>query len=106
MAVMYDFHIRPLEDSDFDNVLAFTDENIGAGYFSAQKLRHIFQKSKWQERSMSFVLVDEENKIHGVRLSYPPQQWPGRPASQPVHPSLWQVSIEKVAYFQSLFLGE
>lgn len=101
-----DLLIEPIKDQDFAAVLKFTDKHIGEGYFSEDKLKKVFQGSKWQGQSMSFVLKDLKGNIFGVRLSYPPMQWPDRHPSQKLHPHLWRVELDKVAYFQSLFLAD
>lgn len=96
--------IRELIMSDLDAVLRFSDRQIGQDYFSPQKLAEIIEASTMKNVSVSFVLEDEEG-IQGIRLTYPPGQWLKRHVSQPAHPELWRVPLAQVGYFQSLFIA-
>jgi GNAT superfamily N-acetyltransferase len=100
-----ELHIRPICAADFDEVLCFTDVQIGESYFTPQKLSEIFKASKKGDVVTSYLLVDKDQKVHGVRLSYPPGQWVEREAGQTIHPHLWGVEESAVGYFQSLFLA-
>ena len=91
--------------ADFDRVLDFTDRYIGLNYFTQEKLQKIFQASEKNGVMCSFVLEDEEG-IKGLRLSYPPEQWIDRHPSQNTHPSLWGAARSQVGYFQSLFIAD
>ncbi len=97
--------IRELERRDLEKVKAFTDIGIGKNYFSIQELNESFEKSSLQNIMCSFVLVDDENQIKGLRLAYPPGAW-SKGKGNKLRPDLWKVPIEKVAYFQSLFLSD
>ena len=98
-------HIRELKHSDIEKVKAFTDLSIGKNYFSAEELKQSFEKSSLNGIMCSFVLVDDLENIHGLRLAYPPGKWEkGKGNGLSSH--LWRVPREKVAYFQSLFLSD
>lgn len=97
-------HIRPLELTDLPQVKTFTDRTIGMNYFSLEELQQCYQKSLVDGVMCSFVLVDDENGIHGFRLAYPPGAWSKGKGSK-LRPDLWNVPLEKVGYFQSLFLA-
>ncbi|MCB0351129.1 MAG: GNAT family N-acetyltransferase [Bdellovibrionales bacterium] len=97
--------IREMNAHDFSAVLRFADEQIGTNYFSEKKLKNIFNASTKDDLCASFVLVDQDG-IQAIRLSFPPNQWIERPAAQPVNPHMWKVSVDEVAYFQSLFVAK
>lgn len=96
--------IRELKPDDFQSVLSFADRYIGLNYFSEEKLHKIFSASMKNGVVCSFVLEDEEG-IKGMRLTYPPLQWIDRHPSQPIHENLWSIPADRVGYFQSLFLA-
>lgn len=96
--------IRALNIDDFNGVLAFADQHIGLNYFTREKLERIFKASSKNGVVCSLVLEDEEG-IQGIRLSYPPEQWIDRDPRQPLHSELWKVPLSQAAYFQSLFLS-
>lgn len=95
--------IRPLALSDLPAVKEFTDKTIGLNYFSLKELAECFEKSSSGEIVCSFVLADQNN-IYGLRLAYPPGAWSKGKGSK-LRPDLWKVPVEKVAYFQSLFIA-
>jgi len=96
--------IREIKPADFDAIMAFSDQQIGENYFSEQKLENIIRASEKNGVMCSFLLEDVDG-VQGIRLTYPAGQWIERDARQPIHPHLWKVGIEDMAYFQSLFLS-
>lgn len=98
-------YIRKLELNDLESVRVFTDKGIGKNYFSAEELRANFEKSSFAGVMCSFVLVDDADQIMGLRLAYPPGAW-SKGKGNKLRPDLWNVPIEKVGYFQSLFLSD
>lgn len=96
--------IRELKENDLIAVKAFTDGTIGKNYFSVEELQECFSKSLSQGVMCSFVLVDEQDQIHGFRLAYPPGTW-SKGKGSVLRADLWKVPLDKVAYFQSLFLA-
>ncbi|WII70906.1 GNAT family N-acetyltransferase [Bdellovibrio sp. 22V] len=100
---MWSMHIRPLEKNDLAAIKVFTDHTIGRDYFSLQELEECFNKSVSQGIMCSFIL-ENESGIQGFRLAYPPGAWSKGKGSK-LRPDLWKVSLDKVAYFQSLFLA-
>jgi hypothetical protein len=97
--------IRPLRIEDLPAVKAFTDTTIGANYFSQSELNECFQKSSASGTMCSFVLVNENNEIKGFRLAYPPGTW-SKGKGAKLRTDLWNVPLETVGYFQSLFLSK
>ncbi|MGE3972927.1 MAG: GNAT family N-acetyltransferase [Bdellovibrionales bacterium] len=96
--------IEPLRWEDLEAVQAFTDAEIGKGYYSRKELEEIFQKSSSQEVMCSFVLKNPEQKIKGVRITYPAGKWEkGKGSGLTVQ--AWPYPLENTAYFQSLFLS-
>ncbi len=98
-------HIRDLKISDIEKVKTFTDLAIGKNYFSIEELHENFEKSSLNGVMCSFVLVDDHENIIGLRLAYPPGKW-NKGKGNRLRSDLWKVAIEKVAYFQSLFLSD
>lgn len=82
----------------------FTDKTIGENYFKFEELKECYQKSILNEVMYSFVLVDDQNKIQGLRIAYPPGAWIKGRGSK-LRPDLWNVPQHKVGYFQSLFIS-
>ncbi len=95
--------IRPLEVADLKALKAFTDREIGAGYYSVEELEDILKRSQKNGVMASFLLLDEDG-IQGVRFTYPPGQW-HHGKGQGLNPQLWPYKLEETAYFQSLFLS-
>lgn len=95
--------IRPLQRHDLVQVKEFTDQMIGVNYFTLKELDEVFAKSSRDGVMCSFVLVEKE-KIMGLRLAYAPGTWSKGKGSK-LRPDLWNVPLDKVAYFQSLFLA-
>lgn len=97
-------HIRDLREADTEKIKAFTDTTIGKNYFSVDELRENYRKSFRDGVMCSFVLVDDSDNIMGLRLAYPPGMWTHGKGNK-LRSDLWKVAIEKVGYFQSLFLS-
>jgi hypothetical protein len=97
-------NIRPLSHVDLAEIKAFTDINIGTNYFSLPELEASFKKSIAGNIMCSFVLVDDDQRIQGFRLAYPPGAW-SRGKGATLRSDLWKVPADSVAYFQSLFLA-
>jgi len=97
--------IREIKPSDFEAVMKFADLNIGQDYFSEEKLHQIFCATRKNNITCSFVLEDEQG-IQGIRLSYAADQWIDRHPSQKIHCELWRTPLSSTGYFQSLFLAE
>jgi GNAT superfamily N-acetyltransferase len=97
--------IRELKPQDFEAVLEFADINIGMNYFSHEKLEKIITASRKDGVDCSFVLEDDEG-LQGIRLTFPPGQWIDRDSRQPLHSELWKVPLSQAGYFQSLFIAK
>ena len=98
-------HIRELQPSDIQKVKEFTDVGIGKNYFSLDEMKECFKKSSSEGVMCSFVLVNSDDHIKGLRLAYPPGSW-SKGKGNKLRPDLWKTRIENVAYFQSLFLSD
>ncbi|MGE4131495.1 MAG: GNAT family N-acetyltransferase [Bdellovibrionales bacterium] len=96
--------IRPLTARDLPAVKAFTDQEIGAGYYSAVELEQILKQSDFNGAMCSMVLTDSKGELFGIRISYPPGQWE-RGKGQGLDPEKWPHPLAKTAYFQSIFLS-
>jgi ribosomal protein S18 acetylase RimI-like enzyme len=99
-----EYQIKPLEKSILLQVKSFSDQWIGNNYYQMPELEKIFEKSQKNKIMCSFVIVDEVEKIHGLRISYPPGNWSSG-KGQGLRSDLWNVPQNKTAYFQSLFLS-
>lgn len=95
--------IRGYALSDVGQVKSFADANIGQGYFSEAELEAIYHRSQKGGLQCSLVLEDEQHRIRGVRITYPPGHWPHGKRNG-LSPRKWGVEFKDVAYFQSLFL--
>ena len=98
--------IRPFSLQDIPEVKKFTDQQIGEGYYSESELIDCQKKSTTITGEItSFVLVDDNGHIQGLRLAYPPGNWAHGKGNK-LRPDLWPFPIEKAGYFQSLFISE
>lgn len=97
--------IRSLQKDDLPFVKVFTDRTIGENYFTLPELEEALERSTSNDIMCSFVLVDADHKIHGLRLAYPPGSWT-KGKGKRLSTDLWNIPQEKVAYFQSLFLSD
>lgn len=98
-------NIRALELRDLPAVKEFTDKVIGLNYFRLEELQDCYRKSLSQGVMCSFILENQQGTIQGLRLAYPPGSWSKGKGSK-LRPDLWKVPLDRVAYFQSLFLSE
>jgi len=98
--------IKPFTSELIPAVKQFTDKTIGENYYTKTELQEAQKKSIAHTQELtSFVLVDANNQIYGIRLAYPPGNWTQGKSSK-LHPELWPFPLEKAAYFQSLFIAE
>lgn len=98
--------IREFQKSDIKNVKSFCDINIGKDYYSEAELEDSQRRSVKNGVVTSFVLVaaNDDNKIYGLRLCYPPGQWDHGKGNK-ISPELWGYERADMGYFQSLFLA-
>lgn len=100
------FQIYELSLDLIPEVKKFTDREIGNNYYSTEELQNNFKKSITQNQQMcSFVLLDSNQKVHGLRLAYPPGNWV-HGKGRNLRPDLWPFPADQAAYFQSLFISE
>jgi ribosomal protein S18 acetylase RimI-like enzyme len=93
-----------MRPSDLPLIKNFTDQQIGAGYYSSQEIEDIFRRSQKNDIVCSLVL-EQDNKIFGVRICYPPGNWE-KGKGRGLNPDRWPHALTETAYFQSLFLSE
>lgn len=94
--------IIPLDASWTDAFIAFTDIGIGTGYYRKSDVNTLLAAN--QPYNTSFLLVDEESHIRGVRVSYPPGRWIHLVGPERLFLDRWSDAADKVGYFKSLFL--
>lgn len=92
--------ILPFTEEYVDSTLECSNLYIGDNYFEKDQLTQLARLKS------SFILVDEKNKVQGLRLSYPPGSWVDSKKPEKLCPELWKVPPEKVAYFQTIFLAD
>jgi len=97
-------HIRPILAADLPAIREFTDQEIGAGYYSQAELDEIFRRSQKKGVMFTLLLEDESKKIKGIRITYPPGQWE-HGKGRGLVPSQWPHDFRQTAYFQSLFIA-
>lgn len=97
--------IRPITAKDLNNIVRFTDREIGQGYYSRAEIDRIYQRSQMGEKSCTLVLEDDGGAIKGIRITYPPGQWE-HGKGDGLEPGLWPHAIGETAYFQSLFISD
>lgn len=94
--------IVSLQRKYFDQVIKFSDINIGTNYFSHQDLEKILELSIKDGLNCSLLSLDDENKISGIRLSYAP----GRVFEVEDRIKEIPVKPQELGYFKSLFIGD
>jgi GNAT superfamily N-acetyltransferase len=95
---------REIRESDIPAMKVFCDRAIGVNYYSTEELTEILRKSRSKNGLMcSFVLLNGDDVV-GVRFTYPPGLW-DKGKGTGLETKLWKISIDDVAYFQSLFLA-
>lgn len=97
------FEITAFEVHQIPEVLAFTDQWIGNGYFSHDELLQVINYSQNENLNASF-LAYENGMLSGVRLSYLPGAWVKE--ARGLTPSNWKTPVERVGYFKSLFIAD
>lgn len=96
--------IRLFQEKDILKVKKLTDREIGQDYYSVTELEKAYARSIKDGVNCSFVL-EENEMIVGIRLTYPPGQWQrGKGSGLTVHQ--WPFSLDETAYFQSLFMSQ
>ncbi len=98
--------IRPLgtDAHEIEKLKEFTDREIGVDYYSDSELKDIAQRSRLGGMMHSLVLVDREDRILGIRMTFPPGAWSSG-KGRGLSPHLWPHRPDQTAYFQSLFLA-
>lgn len=95
--------IRALSAQDLPAVKAFADRAIGQNYYSLTELSQILERSQKNGQTASLVLVDAQDQVFGMRLTYPPGQWSSG-KGRGLCPDRWKTKLSETAYFQSLFI--
>jgi len=100
------FKIREFNSKDIKKVKKFLDKYSGENYLNESQLSNIVQyKSQTEHGSASFVVVDSNEEILGIRITYVPKKWIDN-KTKGITPQKWNCSIEEVAKFHCLFLSE
>ena len=97
------YKIRSMAKSDLERVKEFTDRAIGTGYYSTSELEAIYQQSIFKNEKVLTLVLEIDEQIKGVRITYPPGQWQ-KGKGEGLNPTLWPYSLDETAYFQSLFV--
>jgi len=97
--------IRAMNTQDLPAVQNLTDRTIGINYYNLEELQSVLKNSTLNGITSSFVLLDENQNIHGFRIAFPPGNWSKGKGSK-LRPDLWKVPLSRAGYFQSLFLDE
>ena len=96
--------IRPFALADIPAVKAFADASIGTDYYSESELQDVYHRSLAGNVMCSFLLVDNQQQVLGLRLAYPPGKWEKGKGNR-LHADLWKTPLSETGYFQSLFLA-
>ena len=94
--------IRPLNFTDFEQVIELGLEVHGAGYLDLDSLTHIYHLGQHNGINAHFVAM-EGKRLLGFRLTYAAGQWP---FDAWCSTSLWGVDPKRVCYFKSNTLAE
>lgn len=94
--------IVPLKKEDLPSIKVFSDKFISKDYFQDQELADIYQRSFAGETMCSFLLKKDE-KILGLRLTYPPGNWEKGKGSE-LFEQKWPHKKNETAYFQTIYL--
>jgi len=97
------FEILPIEADDVDEILAFTDKWIGKNYYDRAELIDLLHLGRKDSLNAS-LKAQVSGQLAGIRLSLAPGNWI-KPSSRGLSHDLWEVEIESVAYFKSLFVS-
>lgn len=100
------FKLIPFTAEYIPEVLRFTDLQIGKNYYTHQEMTQNQKKSLASNGDItSFILLNADQKIQGLRLAYPAGNWAHGKGNK-LRPELWPFPLENSAYFQSLFISE
>ena len=84
----------------------FTDQQIGQDYYSIEEMTSNQKKSQTMDGEVtSFLLIDSQNNIQGIRLAFPAGSWAHGKGNK-LRPDLWPFPLQTAGYFQSLFISE
>ena len=88
----------------FSPALQFCNEEIGRNYYTNKDMQRIYEQSTKDNLNASYVVVNDRLQIKGIRFSFAPGNWPSN--MKALSSDKWNLPIEKVAYFKSLFLSK
>lgn len=98
------YRIRSLERSDLAPLKAFTDREIGDGYYSKNELEDVFVRSLKDGTMYTLILEKPDSELVGVRITYPPGQWK-HGKGHGLTSEAWPHPMAHTGYFQSIFLA-
>lgn len=97
------FEILPIELSDVDEILAFTDKWIGKNYYDREELVSLLHSGIKNSLNASLKAV-VSGQLAGIRITLAPGNWI-KPTSRGLSSELWEVEEESMGYFKSLFVS-
>ena len=102
---MHTYQISPLTANLWPQVVALADRNIGRGYLTKEAMSFFLNLSTDKGKNVSFVLVDSDQNVHGLRLTFAPGKWL-KSMNAKTHPELWRSSPLATAYFKTILIDE
>ncbi|MEZ4871874.1 MAG: GNAT family N-acetyltransferase [Bdellovibrionales bacterium] len=101
-----DYEIVPFEIEFIEDIIRFTDIQIGKSYFTPEDLEKLHEYSIVNGINCSYVAL-HQGEIVGVRLTYAPgTNWPVLFRQNDLHFSKIKIDPLKIGYFKSLFIGK
>ena len=97
-------NIRSLSFEDIEEIKTFTDKWIGKDYFKLDDLNDVLRCSSLKNLNASLGAWQKKELV-GIRLTFAPGLW-SKKYSKGITPKEWNVSIEEVGYFKSLFIAK
>lgn len=102
MRLHSDVELMELSPQDLHEVKKFCDREIGHNYFSIEDLILVLERSSKNDHVSSFLAKNSKSEIVAVRLTFAPGTWPID--LDKTTPELWQVDVQDVGYFKSMFI--
>ena len=95
--------IIPFSEQHIPAVARFSDKEFGAGYWTEDSLA---ESLKLSSPEASLILIDEDEKTQGFRLTYAPGTWMQDPLiAKGLSKGQWKTPPEKVAYFKTILVS-
>lgn len=91
--------LTQLSHDYFSQVISLGNLVHGENYLDEEKLEKIYQMGLRNGLNSSFIAVDEQDRVVGLRLTYCPSQWE---IDKWCTPTEWPVAVEAMAYFKCI----